>query len=162
MLMRHAKSSHDDVSLSDHDRPLNRRGARAAPAMGRWLAGAALVPDRIVSSTALRALQTARAVAEACGYARGVEATRRLYLASPEEICSVIADLAGDSSPILIVAHNPGVELLVSHWTGRDERMPTAAIARFEVTSPWRGLTIAGPVKGLGVWCPKQLEDTAS
>ena len=66
-LVRHAKSSWDDTELADFDRPLNRRGERDAPEMARRLAATGDPPDRIVSSPALRALQTARVLAPALG-----------------------------------------------------------------------------------------------
>ena len=69
-LVRHAKSSWKDTSLRDRDRPLNKRGQKAAPRMGRLLREEGLAPDRILSSTAVRARTTAWAAAEACGFAR--------------------------------------------------------------------------------------------
>ena len=60
VVMRHAKSSWKAADLPDHERPLNGRGRRDAPRMGRWIARHAAVPDRIVSSTAIRAQTTAR------------------------------------------------------------------------------------------------------
>ena len=67
-ILRHAKSSWKDEGLPDHDRPLNKRGKRDAPRMGRLLAEEGLVPDLIVSSTAKRAHKTTTEVADACGY----------------------------------------------------------------------------------------------
>jgi phosphohistidine phosphatase len=68
LILRHAKSSRKDPDLTDHDRPLNKRGKRDAPRMGRLLRKENLVPDIIISSTAMRARATAQAVAKASGY----------------------------------------------------------------------------------------------
>ena len=65
LLLRHAKSSWSDDGLPDHDRPLNKRGKKTAPQMGRLLVERDLVPDLIVSSSAKRARKTAEAVAKA-------------------------------------------------------------------------------------------------
>ena len=67
LMLRHAKSSWKDGSLSDHDRPLNERGKRDAPRMGQILKEQALVPELIISSTAKRARKTAAKMAEAAG-----------------------------------------------------------------------------------------------
>ncbi len=67
LVLRHAKSSRKDPDLTDHDRPLNKRGKRDAPRMGRLLKKEHLVPDAIISSTAMRARATAEAVGKASG-----------------------------------------------------------------------------------------------
>jgi phosphohistidine phosphatase len=68
LILRHAKSSWKHPELADHDRPLNRRGKRDAPLMGRLLKKEDLVPEIIISSTATRARSTAEAVAKSSGY----------------------------------------------------------------------------------------------
>ena len=67
-IVRHAKSSWDDPSLRDHERPLNKRGHRNAPEMGRRIAEHGIRPSLIVSSTAVRAWSTAKAIAKANGH----------------------------------------------------------------------------------------------
>ncbi|MGB7955227.1 MAG: histidine phosphatase family protein [Candidatus Nitrosopolaris sp.] len=64
LVLRHAKSSWKHPDLTDHERPLNKRGKRDAPSMGRLLKKAHLVPGIIISSTAIRARATAEAVAK--------------------------------------------------------------------------------------------------
>lgn len=90
VLVRHAKSSWKDPGLADRDRPLNPRGRRDAPEMGRRLAARG-TPDRIVTSPALRAATTAAVIAEAVGYPeREIVEDERLYGAGSEEILEVI------------------------------------------------------------------------
>ena len=69
LILRHAKSSWQNNDLSDHDRPLNPRGQRDAPDVGKRLRNEGLIPDAVLSSTAKRARQTAEAVAEESGSA---------------------------------------------------------------------------------------------
>ena len=68
LVLRHAKSSWKHPELPDHDRPLNKRGKHDAPLMGRLLKREDLVPDVIISSTAMRAGATAEAVAKASSF----------------------------------------------------------------------------------------------
>ncbi len=132
LLMRHAKSSWADFDVADHDRPLNKRGNRDAPRMGEWLKSQGLVPDQILCSSAARANQTADAIAKVVG--RSVEVIEDLYLASVSQWQQVLTTHAG-SGIVLAIAHNPGIEEFVHKVHGSYERMPTAAIAWFHVTS---------------------------
>ncbi len=68
LVQRHAKSSWKDPGLDDHDRPLNKRGKKDGPRMGRLVREEDLIPDLILSSTAVRAKNTAKEVAEISGY----------------------------------------------------------------------------------------------
>jgi phosphohistidine phosphatase len=133
LLMRHAKSSWDDSQLSDHDRPLNARGLRSAPRMGRLLREQGLVPQLIVTSTARRAMDTAHAIVTAVGYDGRIEVTRRLYLAEPEVYLEVLSELEPRHGRVLVIGHNPGIAQLVEQLTGVAEEMPTAAIAQVEL-----------------------------
>jgi len=67
LVLRHAKSSWDDSALDDHERPLNQRGRRDAPRMGKLMREYGLIPDVVISSDAVRARLTAEALAEATG-----------------------------------------------------------------------------------------------
>src|SRR5438105_4097768 len=95
LIMRHAKSSWKEAELDDHERPLNKRGRRAAPAMGQLLRENSLTPDAILSSTALRARQTAEAVAEACGFAGEISYHAEFYHDAPEGYFEALARLPG-------------------------------------------------------------------
>src|SRR5437870_2049014 len=112
LVLRHAKSSWKHPELADQDRPLNKRGKRDAPRMGRILKKERLVPDIIISSTAVRARATAEAVAKASGYQRDITFNRSLYAAGPQAYIDALHDL-DDNVRVLIVGHNPGLEELV-------------------------------------------------
>ena len=145
LLLRHAKSSWSNPSLDDHDRPLNKRGKRAAPAMGALLADEGLVPDLIVTSTAKRARSTAKRVARACGYDGKRVKRGDVYLASPSVLLDVIAQTPESVGTLMLVGHNPGMEVLVFALTGHQERFPTAALAHIALDiDPWRDVHDAG------------------
>jgi phosphohistidine phosphatase len=158
LILRHAKSSRDDPDLDDHARPLNDRGERDAPRMGKLLRELDLVPDRIVSSTAVRARTTAEAAAKASGYDGKVDLESALYLAEPEEYLEVLRRTPKKVKSVMVVGHNPGLERLVEVLTREREELPTAALARVSLPiEDWKDLK-ASKGKLEGVWRPKELD----
>ena len=67
LVMRHAKSDHEEQDQLDHDRPLEQRGRMDAPRMGEFLVKKNVVPNYILASSAVRARETAKLVAKGCG-----------------------------------------------------------------------------------------------
>jgi len=132
LLLRHAKSSWDDVSVRDFERPLADRGKRDAPRMGEELKLRAPLPDLIISSPAARARQTAQAVIGSGGLTARLEFNESIYGATSAELMRLIGRLPDSVDCALMVGHNPGFEELVSRLTDSDERMPTAALACIE------------------------------
>lgn len=158
LVLRHAKSSWKEAGLTDHDRPLNKRGKAAAPRMGALLAEEGLIPDLIVSSTAKRARSTAKRVARAAGFDGEIVHERALYLASTSGILGVVAHVPEAVTRLLIVGHNPGFEELVLRLTGAYERFPTAALAHVELgIESWRESPSAGG-RLQGLWRPRDLD----
>jgi phosphohistidine phosphatase len=145
LLIRHAKSSWKDRTLADRDRPLNKRGKRDAPEMGRRLAARGGAPDLIVSSPAVRALTTARVIAEAVGYPAGeIVEDERVYMASVESLLGVIHGLDDDLDRIFLFGHNPGLTELVNHLADDEiENVPTCGVVEFRlVAERWRDLDV--------------------
>ena len=138
LLFRHAKSSHEDEGLEDHERPLNGRGRGDAPEMARRLAEAGLLPDRIVCSSARRARETADLFMRAVNFQGAFVEEPRLYHAAPKTIIAVAAEHGGDAERLMLVGHNPGFANLVHQLTGYAGPMPTAAIAQITLSiSHW-------------------------
>lgn len=137
VLVRHAKSSWSDLSLRDHDRPLNERGERNAPMMAARFADALAGLDDttfVLSSTAVRARVTAHAFASALGTPVALES--RLYMASASEIWRYSLGTFGSADSnvrrVLVVAHHPGIsELAELLSAGEITHMVTCAVARF-------------------------------
>ncbi len=152
LLLRHAKSDWNQPGLRDHDRPLAPRGLRDAPRMGRLLKERALVPERALASTAVRARETARLALEAAGAPAGtLRLVPDLYGSSPEEMLRIVADEGrggSPASPLLVVAHNPGMEDLVARFAGDREPFPTAALAVVSVAAgEWAALPDRGQLE---------------
>lgn len=145
-LMRHAKSSWDDASLSDHDRPLNARGERDAPEMGQRLKARGIRPSLILASTARRTTETARAVARAIGFPlEFIHRERALYLASPDEIMATVCDQDPTFRNILVIGHNPGMSYLANALSDDlPGDMPTAAMITLEADiDDWKDFAFA-------------------
>ena len=140
LIMRHAKSSWDDHDLSDFDRPLNKRGSKDAPEMGKRLKSQGYRCDLIIASPAARAKATALAVAEQIGYKKSdILWDRSLYLAEVEDYLDVIAHVSEDVTQLMIVSHNPGSEMLIEALSGETfEKFPTGAYALLEVEGSWQ------------------------
>jgi phosphohistidine phosphatase len=140
LIMRHAKSSWDDHDLPDFDRPLNKRGSKDAPEMGKRLKKQDYACDLLIASPAARAKATALAVAEQIGYSeRDIIWDRSLYLAEVEDYLDVIAHVDENVRQLMIVSHNPGSEMLIEALAGETfEKFPTAAYALLEVEGSWQ------------------------
>jgi phosphohistidine phosphatase len=119
------------------ERPLNSRGERAAPRMGRWLLEQGMEPDAVLCSTAVRARMTANFVVTALPACPAPHLLDELYHPDTDAILESLACHGGAASRVLLVCHNPGVSEAVSELTGTYTSMPTAAIAaiEFEVAS---------------------------
>src|SRR5690348_14444773 len=114
-IVRHAKSSWDDPMLEDFDRPLNDRGKRDAPIMGRRLKEKDIHPSLILSSSAKRAFSTSKKIAKVIGYSKDkIKTTVDLFHASEEEILQAIQTLKDKHDSVMIIGHNPGLTEFVN------------------------------------------------
>jgi phosphohistidine phosphatase len=158
LILRHAKSSWKYDDLADHDRPLKKRGEQAAALMGELIRKHDLMPQRIISSTARRALNTAELVAEACHYEERIVATRALYGAGPEDFVEVLRTLDDTDERVMIVGHNPDLEMFLESLTGAMESLPTAALAQVMLPiDSWKELEEDTPGKLVHLWAPSTL-----
>lgn len=127
LLMRHAKSSWDDENLSDHERPLNARGERAATAVGAALHARGLAPDIIWSSDATRTRLTALRLIRAIPGAQQVEYISGFYHASAQNVLEICEQRGEAEKPLMLLGHNPGWSALHQQFTGRYHDYPTGA-----------------------------------
>lgn len=147
--MRHAKSSWDDSSLDDFERPLARRGEKTARRMAREVVRLRPSPTLVLCSPAKRAVQTCDPIAERLGNEARVEIDDELYGADCSELLARLRALPEEFEAVLVIAHNPGLEDLVTElistrkvsgaeplFTG----LPTGALARFRVRGRWSEL----------------------
>ncbi len=156
LLLRHAKSSWKQPELDDHDRPLNKRGKKEAPKVGKYLKENNLVPDLILCSTARRARDTAQAAAEESGYPGEIEFTHDLYLSDTGCYLDILRCLPNSVNCVLVVGHNPDLDDLLALLTDVPEHMTTAALARIELPiSSWQELNEATDGRLQKLWTPQ-------
>jgi phosphohistidine phosphatase len=145
-VLRHAKSDWGDDSLDDFDRPLNKRGSKAAEAVGEEMRRRGIAPDLVLASPAVRAQETLQRVQH--GYGGKFDATqdRRIYGAMLDTLLDLVRASTDAADRLMIVGHNEGLRDLVVALAQdselRDEafhKFPTAALAEiiFDVER-WR------------------------
>jgi phosphohistidine phosphatase len=129
-VIRHAKSSWDDPDLSDFDRPLNKRGVKDAPVMGKRLRKRKVIPDLMLSSPANRALTTCKLIAEAVGYATSkIKTDKNLYHAEDAEILRIVQGIDSKYESVWIYGHNPGLTDFINALTKEDiDNIPTCGV----------------------------------
>lgn len=160
-LVRHAKSSWDDASLADRDRPLNKRGRRSAPDMGRRMAEQGHIPDLIISSPAKRAYSTAKKFAKELDYDKAdIIRHDDLYFSGVFSMCEVLEAVDDQYEKVMMVGHNPVMTSLLNSLCDVSVfNMPTSAVAiiRFDMDS-WTNLEEESGVL-LGYGFPKSARD---
>ncbi len=129
-LVRHAKSSWKYPELSDHDRPLNKRGKRDAPMMGKRLLSLNISPDTMISSTASRAYATAQEIASKIGFPTDqIIPNSDLYHADPSEILEIIQEVKDKYSSTMIFGHNPSFTWIANKLANLNiDNIPTCGV----------------------------------
>ena len=141
-LLRHAKSSWKDESLSDIERPLNGRGKKAADTMGAFLKREKILVDLVLSSSAVRARQTIDRVLVSANIVTDVRFDERIYEAGVQRLVEIIRQIESGKKNVVLVGHNPGFEELLEWLTGTIERMQTGALAKIGLkTSSWNSVS---------------------
>lgn len=140
-LLRHAKSSWDDPHQKDFDRPLNARGKKAAPLMGRVIKDRELDIDRIICSPSKRTRETLELLQNEAKLKASIDFVDGIYEASVGELRKIVRSQKDKYEAILLIGHNPGMESLLADLTGEFERFPTAALASIKLNiTEWRDL----------------------
>jgi len=147
-LFRHAKSSHDNPSLSDLERPLNERGVMAANLMGQYLKRRKMRPDLILCSPSVRTRQTLKCLKNQFTDPLSYEIVDPLYLAQPFTIMDILKKQDKDLNSVMIIGHNPAMNILahdLNDGKNREdhkrliEKFPTAALAILDFpTEKWK------------------------
>ncbi len=143
-LIRHAKSSWDNLDLADIDRPLNDRGKRDAVRMGKRLKEKGIHPELLITSPAKRAHSTCKRIAEALGCSlTQIIKEHTLYHAAPEQILTVLHTLKNNMDTVFAFGHNPGITDFANLANANQSRIidnvPTCGVVAFQfATSDWK------------------------
>ena len=162
LLIRHAKSSWDDASLADRERPLAGRGRKAAERMGAHLQNEGLRPDVVLCSPSRRTRETLELLEFS-----GAEVTHldELYGGSAHDLLASAREVRDDAEVVAVVGHNPGVQDLSIELARDDaaeeavrlrQKFPTCAVAMFDVDGAWRDVA-TGRVRLASFVVPKDL-----
>ncbi len=147
-LLRHAKSSWDDPVDRDFDRPLNKKGKRAAAVMGSFIKRHGLTFDQILASPAVRVIETLEHVEGASNLAMEPTWDRKIYLASSATLLDVLRGAREEAEHVLMVGHNPGLEDLIFDLVPDDGSSP----ARDEVETKYPTATLAEMTLAIDNW----------
>ena len=149
-VVRHAKARQSSPGDVDHERPLTKKGMDDARALGKWLADQVGHVDRVLTSSALRAVQTWQGAAEALSGNPSVDALDELYQSDPGTVLRAIRRVDDDVRRLVVVGHEPTQSALVLALAGDDsdpdavqeleEGYRTGAVALLEVDGPWSEL----------------------
>jgi len=137
MLLRHAKSDWSDEGLLDVDRPLNPRGRKAAPDMALWMQKHHWIPDRVLCSTAKRTRETWDRIQDSWHAKPAIHFIDRLYLASPQTILEEAMAHATGAQSLLVIGHNPGIEMLATQLSDEPCEMRTCTLVVLESQPTW-------------------------
>ena len=144
IVMRHAKSSWKETGVTDHDRPLNKRGLRDAPRIADAIHDRGWTPDLILVSSSKRTLQTLSGMSNRF---QGLQSEIRteIYHATVNDLLLVLGNMAQEGTT-MVLGHNPGSEILVNHLSGEWHVMPTAAaVLLVESTGQWKVQEVIRP-----------------
>ncbi len=145
-LIRHAKSSWEATDIEDFERPLNERGKRDSPRMGKRLKEKDIHPDLILSSPAKRALSTAKKIAKILSYPKeNIKTDRKLYHADEDTILAVTQNLKDKFNTVMLFGHNPGLTDFVNTLMDGEfdiDNVPTCGVVAFTFgMDSWKDLT---------------------
>lgn len=144
MLLRHGKSDWNTTYQGDRNRPLSRRGERASATMGLILRKMGEIPDRVVSSPALRAEATATIARLSGGWDSPLEIAEDLYGYGPEAALDVAARCGRDAERLMLVGHEPTWSDLAQHLTGGRVAVRTATVLAFDLdAASWSDVVLA-------------------
>jgi phosphohistidine phosphatase len=158
-LIRHAKSSWDNPTLRDFQRPLNERGLVIAPQMAALLFREKIVPDLLVTSPARRALDTSRFFAVVNGF--GDEQLVReedIYEASPVQLLRVISRLPESANTVFLFGHNPTMTDVANVYAAKPiDNIPTCGIVQIDTTAATWSEMFEGNARVVKTWFPKEV-----
>jgi phosphohistidine phosphatase len=147
--LRHAKSSWDDPTLADHERPLAHRGEQSVKRLRTYVDRRKIAPDVVLCSSARRTIETLEGIRASLPAGVDVRIDGRLYGAPAERLLRAMRELDDAVHAVMVIAHNPGLEDLANELVGEGdaalrerlwEKFPTGALASMSFDGRWAEL----------------------
>ena len=166
LLLRHAKSSWEDPDVDDYDRPLNTRGRRSAPLMGRHCAQHSLVPQLILCSAARRTRETLAGLLPYFNDDLDIRLCRDLYMTSPETAFERLKAASDAARSVMLIGHNPSLQQLAIKLIGSgnpvlreeiEDKFPTAALAVVDFDARRWAEVVPGSGRIVAFFRPREL-----
>ena len=156
-LLRHAKSSWDDASKQDFERPLTNRGRKACATIGEYIQEKGIDFDLVLVSTAVRTRDTIELIKERAKFRGEVRYDQRIYEATVSQLLEIISQVDNDRESVLLVGHNPGIEELLALLTGDQQQVTTANFGKIKLKATKWSANLAN--KGTLEWIvrPKEI-----
>lgn len=165
LLLRHAKSDWEAEFVADFERPLAKRGKKAARRIANWMKDAGIFPEHVICSPAVRTRKTLARVSKVLDLNEAeVEWADSIYEAEPQALLETLQHAPANVKSLMLVGHNPGLELLIEDLAveaptlpADGKLMPAGALAVLETESAWRELT-SGCAEVLNIVRPRDLQ----
>lgn len=145
-VVRHAKSSWEDPTLTDHERPLIQKGIKKTIKIARFLKQNIKCPDLLLSSSAVRAYETAEIIARELNFSIDkIAKTNTLYHADSEDVFAELFGISNAIDSLMIFGHNPGLTYFVNHFINPTiENLPTSGVVNIKfITDKWEEISDA-------------------
>ena len=157
ILVRHAKSSLNQPLVSDHERILNQTGISEAKLIGQYLSNNKYTPCHIISSTAIRTIETANIIIKQLKFKNNIETQSLIYSDSFLKILNLINNIDNQYQCVMLVGHNPTITQLINHITNmRIDHMPTCGTGIIDFKVTWDSITEDGQL--IDFICPEKLK----
>ena len=158
ILVRHAKSDLNQPLVSDHNRILSESGRMDAKLIGQYLYNNHYFPSHIISSSAIRTLETSKIIIKEIGFKNSIEKQSLIYTDSTIEILNFICDIDNNYESVMLVGHNPTITELINHITNiKIDYMPTCGIAIIEFEKNWMDINKNGQL--IDFMYPKKIKE---
>ena len=161
LLMRHAKSSWKDESLSDLERPLKKRGVKDTKRIAKVIKENNLTPDVIIFSPAVRTKETVKVLKKELDFDGKEIVADALYMGEPQAFIDALKEVNNKHNTVLVVAHNPGLEAYLQIIGGDIEAVPTGGLGYLVlVLEDWNNISLDTMGELVGFWRPKELRES--
>jgi len=159
LLMRHGKSSWKNENLTDHERPLKKRGRKDSKLMAMEIENRDIIPDLILASTAQRTRETVEVIIDTLYHNIELIYSDELYMGGPQDFINVLKQQAKDYNTVMIVAHNPGLAIFLEFFGVEIKSLPTAALGYLVLAiDDWQNISLETMGELIRFWTPKELK----